>query len=85
MDGVAHRIGSDPLIFGPTGVEDGADIDPHSATVRYLAGQTVLDAPAEAGVTVNGEKLEGRTALAPGDRLRLGTIDQEILVVSMAE
>jgi len=85
MDGVAHRIGSDPLIFGPTGVEDGGDIDPHAATVRRIAGQAVLDAPAEAGVTVNGEQLEGRTALAPGDRLRVGTVDREILVVSMAE
>jgi len=66
-------------------VEGGADIDPHAATVRHLAGQTVLDAPAEAGVTVNGEKLDGRATLAPGDRLRLGTADREILVVSMAE
>jgi hypothetical protein len=85
MDGVAHRIGSDPLIFGPTGVEDGPNINPRAATVRRLAGQAVLDAPAEAGVTVNGEKLEGRTALAPGDRLHLGTSDREILVVSLAE
>jgi len=85
MDGVAHRIGSDPLIFGPTGVESGADIDPHAVTVRRLAGQAVLDAPAEAGVTVNGEYLEGRTALAPGDRLRLETSDREILVVTMVE
>ena len=85
MDGVAHRIGSDPLIFGPTGVEGGADIDPLAATVRRLAGQAVLDAPAEAGVTVNGEKLKGRTALAPGDRLHLGTSDREILVVTLVE
>jgi pSer/pThr/pTyr-binding forkhead associated (FHA) protein len=45
----------------------------------------MLDAPAEAGVTVNGEQLEGKTALAPGDRLRLGTSDREILVVTMVE
>jgi pSer/pThr/pTyr-binding forkhead associated (FHA) protein len=85
MDGVAHRIGSDPLILGYTEMENGADINPQTATVRRLAGQAMLDAPAEAGVTVNGEQLEGKTALAPGDRLRLGTSDREILVVTMVE
>ena len=85
MDGVAHRIGSDPLVLGPTGVDDGADLDHRPATVRRLADQAVLDAPAEAGVTVNGEPLEGRAALAPGDRLRLGPSDREILVVAMVE
>ncbi|MBD3871590.1 MAG: hypothetical protein IFK91_01545 [Acidobacteria bacterium] len=85
MDGVAHRIESDPLILGHTEMENGADINPQTATVRRLAGQVMLDAPAEAGVTVNGEQLEGKTALAPGDRLRLGISDREILVVTMVE
>jgi hypothetical protein len=85
MDGVAHRIGSDPLVLGPTSGDDGADLDHRPATVRRLADQAVLDAPAEAGVTVNGEPLEGRAALAPGDRLHLGPSDREILVVAMVE
>jgi hypothetical protein len=53
--------------------------------VRRLAGQAVLDAPAEAGAILNGDPIEGRTALAPGDRLRFGEADSEVLVVAMAE
>jgi len=85
IDGVAHPIGSDPLVLGGDGVEDGVDVEKLGATVRRLAGQAVLDAPAEAGITLNGEPHEGKTALAPGDRLSLGTTDREILVVTMAE
>ncbi len=85
MAGVAHRIGSEPLILDPTGAEDDGDHDRPLATVRRLAAQAILDAPAGAGVTVNGEPLEGRTVLAPGDRLRLGASDREILIVTMAE
>ena len=85
MDGVAHRIGSEDLTLDPTGAENDGGRDRPLATVRRLAAQAILDAPAGAGVTVNGEPLEGRVVLAPGDRLRLGTSDREILVVAMAE
>jgi hypothetical protein len=85
IDGVAHPIGSDPLALGADGVEDGANVEKLGATVRRFAGQAVLEAPAEAGITLNGEPHEGKTALAPGDRLRLGRTDREILVVTMAE
>jgi hypothetical protein len=82
VDGVAHRIASEPLILGPDGVEGG---DHESVSVRRLAGQAVLEATAEAGVILNGDPIEGRTALAPGDRLRFGEAGSEILVVAMAE
>jgi hypothetical protein len=85
VNGVAHRIGSDPLMLGDGGVEGGMDIDHTSATVRRLAGQAVLDAPAGAGVFLNGVPIEGRTALALGDRLRFGESDSDVLVVAMAE
>lgn len=85
IDGLARSIGSDPLLLGVTGAEDGMSTDRSTATVRRIAGQAVLDAPADAGVTLNGEAFDGRTALAPGDRLRLGTSDGEILVVTMAD
>jgi len=85
IDGVAQSIGSDPLVLGASEMEDGISVGRSSATVRRLAGQAVLDAPADAGVTLNGEAFDGRTALAPGDRLRLDTSDQEILVVTMAD
>ena len=85
MDGVAHRIGAEELILDPTGADDDGDDDRPLATVRRLSAQAILDAPAGAGVTVNGEPLEGRAVLAPGDRLRLGAYDREIVVVTMAE
>jgi hypothetical protein len=85
MDGVAHRIGAKELILDPTGADDDGDRDRPLATVRRLAAQTILDAPAGASVTVNGEPLEGRAVLAPGDRLRLGTSDREILIVTMVD
>jgi hypothetical protein len=85
VNGVAHRIDSDPLMLGPSGVEDSAEVHHGSASVRRLAGQAVLDAPAEAGAILNGDPIEGRAALAPGDRLRFGEADSEVLVVAMAE
>jgi hypothetical protein len=44
----------------------------------------VLDTQPGAGVTVNGEPAGTRTALAPGDRLRLEAGGFEVLVVAMA-
>ena len=85
VNGVAHRIESEPLVLGPAGIVERANLDQPYTSVRWLAGQAVLDAPAEADVTVNGDPIEGRTALAPGDRLRLDSADQEILVVTMAD
>ncbi len=84
LEGVAHRIESNLLILLPEGIER-AEQGEGATTVRRLAGQAVLEAPAEAGVTLNGEPIEGRTALAPGDRLRLAASDGEILVVTMSE
>ena len=85
VNGVAHRIESEALILGPDGIEERADPDQPYPSVRWLAGQAVLDAPAGAEMRVNGDPIEGRTALAPGDRLRLGSADREILVVAMAD
>jgi hypothetical protein len=84
LGGAAHRIESDPLTLLPEGIER-AEMGEGAPTVRRLAGQAVLEAPAEAGLTLNGDPIEGRTALAPGDRLRLAASDGEILVVTMAE
>ena len=85
MDGVAHRIGSEELTFDLGSVDGASNRDRPLATVRRLASQAVLDAPVGAGVTVNGEPLEGRAVLAPGDRLCLGASDREILVVTMVD
>jgi hypothetical protein len=85
VNGVAHRIEIEPMILGPAGIEERPDLDRRYPSVRRLAGQAVLDAPVGAGVSINGETIEGRTPLAPGDRLRLGSAEREILVVSMAD
>ena len=84
VNGVAHRIESEFLVLGPAGIVEQADLDQPNASVRWLAGQAVLDAPAGASVTVNGDPIDGRTTLAPGDRLRLGEADFEVLVVAIA-
>jgi hypothetical protein len=82
-NGVAHAIGDAFLFLGPDGVTSVAEDLQQVVTVRKLAGQTVLEAGVEAGVTLNGEPFDGRTALAPGDQLRIGPSDREILVVTM--
>jgi len=85
MDGVAHRIGSEELTLDPAAADDTENCDRPLATVRRFAAQAILNAPAGAGITVNGEPLEGRAVLAPGDRLRVGASDREILIVTMVE
>ena len=85
LDGIAHLISDEPLTLGPTGIEETAHTERNLATIRRLAGQAVLEAPAEAGVTVNGEPFEGSVGLAAGDRLGLVDTDLEILAVTMAE
>lgn len=82
-NGIAHEIGDHILFLKPDGVGTEAEDELPPVTVRKLAGQAVLEATADAGVALNGDPFEGRTALAPGDRLRIGSSDREILVVTM--
>jgi hypothetical protein len=84
VNGVAHPIASEALILGPSGIEERADSGKPYASVRRIAGQAVLDTQPGVAVIVNGEPAQGRTALAPGDRLRLEAADSEVLVVAMA-
>ena len=83
MDGIAHRIGSEELVLDPGGAPEAVNRDRPLATVCRVAGQVVVDAAVGAGVTINGEPLEGRAILVAGDRLRLGAFDRQILVVTM--
>jgi hypothetical protein len=85
LNGIAYLISDEPLTLGPTGIEEAAHSDRNLATIRRLAGQAVLEAPAEAGVTVNGKPFEGSAGLAAGDRLGLVDSDLEALAVTMAE
>jgi len=83
VNGVAHRIEPEPLVLGPSGIEE-VDSDLPRVSVRWLAEQAVLDVPPETEVAVNGDQVKSRTALAPGDRLRIGGADSDVLVVTMA-
>lgn len=85
IDGVARRIGAEPLLLGLSGNENAARGDPGVATVRRVAGQVVVDASLGAGVTVNGEPLNGRAALSSGDQLILGGSDTTIQAVTLVE
>jgi hypothetical protein len=82
-NGIAHEIGAEALYLGPDGVGLETADDQPTVTVRRLAGQAVLEAVAGAGVLLNGDPVDGRTALAPGDQLRIGSSDRDILVVTM--
>jgi hypothetical protein len=83
VNGIAHRIESVPLILGRSGIEETASDLPR-VSVRWLAEQAVLDVPPEIEVTLNGNPIEGRTVLAPGDRLRIVSAESDVLVVAMA-
>jgi hypothetical protein len=85
LDGVAHAIGAQPLALSADGIGAAAETGSEVATVRRLAGQAVIEAPATAGVTVNGDAFEGQAGLAAGDRLGFVASDLEILVVTLAE
>ena len=85
IDGIARRIGGEPLLLGLSGNENEARKDRELATVRRVSGQVVVDAPLGAGVIVNGEPLDGRAALSSGDQLILRGSDTPIQAVTLVE
>jgi pSer/pThr/pTyr-binding forkhead associated (FHA) protein len=57
------------------------DVAPRHAVARAAGGiLTLMDLDAPAGTFINGERLQGTRALAPGDRIRIG---ESTLVVSL--
>jgi hypothetical protein len=85
IDGVARRIGAEPLLLELSGYENAAREDLGGATVRRVSGQVVVDAPLGAGVTVNGKPLNGRATLSSGDQLILRGSDTTIQAVTLVE
>jgi len=83
VGGVAHRITEDGFPVGT--VEVAAGDGEGKVTIRRLRDQVVLEFPPGATVLLNGEVLDGDAALTTGDRLRLGSTADEILLVTMAE
>jgi hypothetical protein len=57
------------------------EVAPRHAVARAAGGiLTLMDLDAPAGTFINGERLQGARALAPGDRIRIG---ESTLVVSL--
>jgi hypothetical protein len=83
VGGVAHQITDQAFPVGT--VEAAAGDGEEHATIRRLRNQVVLEFPPGATVLLNGEVLDGDAALTTGDRLRLGSSADEILLVTMAE
>jgi len=82
VGGVAHRITD--LAFPVGTVEAAAGEDEGAVTIRRFRDQVVLEFPPGAAVLLNGETLDGDAALKTGDRLRLGSSVDEILLVTIA-
>jgi hypothetical protein len=85
IDGVARRLGPEPLILGLSGVEKEARDEQRSAAVRRVGDQVVIDAPSHAGVTISGEPLEGGAVLNSGDQVSFEGSDMVILAVTLVE
>lgn len=83
VGGVAHRITDGAFSVGT--VETGAGDDQGPVTIRRLRDQVVLELPPGAVVLLNGDALDGDAALTAGDRLRLGSSADEVLLVTMTE
>jgi FHA domain len=72
------QIGSDPACDLSI---QASDVAPRHAVARASDGiLTLMDLGAPTGTFINGERLNGSRALAPGDRIRIG---QSTLVVSL--
>ncbi|MCP4897170.1 MAG: hypothetical protein GY906_09380 [bacterium] len=87
IDGVAHRLSSQPLMVP---VSDSADnggssdlMRERQPQVRIDRGRAVVDANSLTSIYVNDEPIDGPTELVTGDRLRVGST--EAILVSMAD
>jgi hypothetical protein len=81
VGGIAHRITDEAFPLGTVEGEAGEGQGP--VTIRRLRDRVVLEFPLGAAVLLNGEALDGDAALTTGDRLRLGSSSDEVLLVTM--
>jgi hypothetical protein len=92
--GIAHRIGARGLALGtspPAGMRglalrgDITGISRHHCTLQDGGGEVVVEDHSSGGTFVNGERVRGQAALRVGDRLRLGSPGQELLLVAVED
>jgi hypothetical protein len=90
----AHPITGEPLILGVGRVEGGRRIEltgttagisrTHCALVR-VGGRVLVEDHSRHGTFLNGQRVDGKTDLSAGDRLRLGTPGIELLLISVVD
>jgi pSer/pThr/pTyr-binding forkhead associated (FHA) protein len=92
--GVAYPLEPGPFLVGCGLPEDGRGLDlpPGTPGVSKLHaslyrrdGRVVVEDRSRYGCSVNGERVETRTALAPGDRLTLGPSEVELLLIEVKD
>ena len=89
----AHAIADVPLVIGAEVPADTRGFSlagalqgvsrRHCSVFRNGDGVVVED-HSSYGTFVNGARVQGRTTLATGDRLRLGTPGEELLLITVA-
>jgi hypothetical protein len=93
-NGVAHAITKDPLFLGLTVPEDGRGIELTGATAGISRshcslyrrkGLVVIEDHSTYGTYLNGRKIKGTTEVGCGDRLRLGSPGQELLLIEVKQ
>ncbi len=90
--GVAHPLGEVPFTLGRelapglAGLRilsDAAGISRDHCTLLNHDGRLLLEDHSRYGTYVNGEKVKGSRALSVGDRIRLGTLAEELQVIAL--
>ncbi len=90
--GVAHPLGAVPFTLGRelapglAGLRilsDAAGISRDHCTLLNHDGRLLLEDHSRYGTYVNGEKVKGSRALSVGDRIRLGTLAEELQVIAL--
>lgn len=91
VDGVVRAVGDAATVIAETtgtpgapGVDNPGSGTLTSVVVRRVGDQVMVEAPRGVRLTVNGIPVEGRAALAAGDRLVVIETGSEVLLVRMA-
>jgi len=91
---VAHAIGLGELAIGtgpPAGVrslmlrDETGGVSPHHCSVVAADGGVTVEDRSGGDTFVNEERVEGRTTLRAGDRLRLGRSGRELMLITVSE
>ena len=94
LAGTAREIRDEPLVLGqalPDGVrgirldDAGEGISRSHCSLFRRGEETLVEDHSSHGTFLNGERVEGRAALAVGDRLRIGSPGVELQLIKVAK